>query len=474
MGYVSPVGDKPIIILGAGPAGLGTAFKLARRGFPVTVLERSAAVGGNAGSFELHGLRVDYGSHRLHPSCAPEILEDIRAFLGNDLLERRRHGRIRLKGRWIHFPLEPLDALRNLPAPFLWGVLRDRLNRPDAPSGEDTFASVLERGLGPTICREFYFPYAEKIWGLPPTEIDAEQARRRVGANSFAKLLAKLRGAVPGLRPAGSGRFFYPRQGYGQISEAYSEAAERAGARVLLRSQVQRILLNRGRVASVAVCGAGATEIPARQIFSTIPLPVLVRLADPPPPPEVLEAAAALRYRAMVLIYLVLEADRFTEYDAHYFPEREIPITRLSEPKNYGLAHPPGRTVLCAELPCSTQDPAWTAADSELAALVRNALAAAGLELRATVRAVATRRLEQAYPVYTLGFQRNFEVLDQWVSGIEGLVTLGRQGLFAHDNTHHALAMAYAAADCLSDAGEFDRARWAQYRLSFQKHVVED
>jgi hypothetical protein len=53
-------------------------------------------------------------------------------------------------------------------------------------------------------------------------------------------------------------------------------------------------------------------------------------------------------------------------------------------------------------------------------------------------------------------------------------VTFGRQGLFAHDNTHHALAMAYAAVDCLSDNGDFDRQAWSRARLEFQKHVVED
>ncbi|MCS6953513.1 MAG: FAD-dependent oxidoreductase [Bryobacterales bacterium] len=471
---MSRLRDNPVVILGAGPAGLGAAFQLARRGFPVTVVERSAAVGGNAGSFEIEGLRVDYGSHRLHPSCAPEILADIRALLGEDLLERRRHGRIRLRDRWIHFPLQPVDAVLHLPPAFLVGVLRDRFTPRNNSTVGDTFASVLERGLGPTICREFYFPYAEKIWGLPPTEIDAEQARRRVGARSFAKLLAKLRNAIPGLRPPGSGRFFYPRRGYGQISEAYRQAAEQAGARVLLQSPVQRIVINGNRVAGVVCCGAGRGEIPAQHVFSTIPLPLLARLADPPPPSEVQEAAAALRYRAMILIYLVLEADQFTEYDAHYFPEREIPITRLSEPKNYGLAHPPDRTVLCAELPCSTEDAVWSAADSELAALVQDALGAAGLPLRVPIRAAAVRRLEQAYPVYMLGFRRHFDVLDAWASQLEGLVSFGRQGLFAHDNTHHALAMAYAAADCLTAAGEFDRERWAQHRLRFEEHVVED
>ena len=94
----------PVVILGAGPAGLGLAFQLARRGvFDVTVIERNPVVGGNAGSFDLDGLRVDYGSHRLHPSCPAEVMDDIQALLGADLLDRPRHGRIRLS--------EPLGAL---------------------------------------------------------------------------------------------------------------------------------------------------------------------------------------------------------------------------------------------------------------------------------------------------------------------------------------------------------------------------
>ena len=45
-----------IVILGAGPAGLGAAFKLARRGgLQVTLLEQNRHVGGNAGSFEIEG-----------------------------------------------------------------------------------------------------------------------------------------------------------------------------------------------------------------------------------------------------------------------------------------------------------------------------------------------------------------------------------------------------------------------------------
>ena len=41
--------------------------------------------------------------------------------------------------------------------------------------------------------------------------------------------------------------------------------------------------------------------------------------------------------------------DQFTEFDAHYFPETPVRISRLSEPKNYSLTVAPGRTGLCPQ-----------------------------------------------------------------------------------------------------------------------------
>ncbi len=462
-----------VVILGAGPAGLGAAYKLAQRGrFRVTVVERNPAVGGNAGSFEVGGMRVDFGSHRLHPSCSPEILRDIAQMLGDDLLDRPRHGRIRLRGRWVHFPLKPLDLASNLPLSFSLGVARDAVFKA-RPNGEESFASVLQQGLGRTICRDFYFPYARKIWGEEPEALDAEQARRRVSASSISKMMRKMMSAVTGKK--GGGRFYYPRRGFGQISDAYHEAARREGAEVLLDTAVTGIALENGRARSVRVRGPeGDAELAADMVLSTIPAPLLVRAINPEAPVSVQAAACGLRFRAMILAYLVLETEQFTEYDAHYFPGREVAITRLSEPKNYGLAALPGRTVLCAELPCSTEEPVWRATDAEIGRLVAEALAAANLPIKVPIGAVATRRIRQAYPIYERGWRQHFETVDRWLGGIEGLLSLGRQGLFAHDNTHHTLAMAYAAVDCLNETAELDRERWADHRREFESHVVED
>jgi len=176
----------------------------------------------------------------------------------------------------------------------------------------------------------------------------------------------------------------------------------------------------------------------------------------------------------MLLVYLELSVDRFSEFDAHYFPGPETAITRLSEPKNYGArSTPPGRTVLCAELPCSVEDDRWRMSNDDLIRLVTHDLEVAGIGLPTVPEYTEVRRLRQAYPIYLKGYQEPFAVLDRWAENQPRLLSYGRQGLFAHDNTHHALAMAYAAVDCLGEKG-FDQTKWREYRRTFEKHVVED
>ena len=44
------------------------------------------------------------------------------------------------------------------------------------------------------ICRDFYFPYARKLWG-EPEELSALQARKRVTAGSFSGLIKRVLGS---------------------------------------------------------------------------------------------------------------------------------------------------------------------------------------------------------------------------------------------------------------------------------------
>ncbi len=64
--------NKKVVVIGAGIGGLGTAGLFAKKGYDVTVLEKTENLGGRANVFEAEGFRFDMG-----PSwyLAPDLFE---------------------------------------------------------------------------------------------------------------------------------------------------------------------------------------------------------------------------------------------------------------------------------------------------------------------------------------------------------------------------------------------------------------
>jgi protoporphyrinogen oxidase len=460
-------GSHDLVVLGAGPAGLAAAWRAAQRGLKVTLLERADRVGGLAGSFDVAGIRVDHGSHRLHPSTPAPVLADLRRLLGDDLQVRPRNGRLRVAGQWVGFPLKAGELVRELPAPLVARIARDSATGPLRRVHQDTYAGVLRAGLGSTLYESVYAPFAEKLWGLPGERISSVQARRRVSADTAWKIAARV------LRGSGQGRtYYYPRRGFGQIVEALADAAASAGAEIRLEAEVDSVRVFEDEV---LIGTQDGDVVSAGHAFSTLPLPVLARISRPAPSLTDIESASRLRFRAMLLVYVVHGGGRWTPYDAHYIPGPETPITRISEPANYRVSADDrsDRSVLCAEIPCAMTDEVWGFDDESLGDLVDEALASTGLPAANRLH-VETRRLGQVYPVYRVGFEDDLAGVDAWARMLRRVVTFGRQGLFAHDNTHHALVMAYDAVDALRDDGRFDRYAWTAARERFGHHVVED
>ena len=257
-----------------------------------------------AASFDVAGVRVDHGSHRLHRATPPAVLGELQRLLGDDLQLRPRHGRLRFPGHWLDFPLRAPDLARHLPPRLAVELGRDAITRPWRAPADDSFAALVTAGLGPTVANRFYLPYARELFGVPVDELDGELARRRVSSRTATSVIKRLGG-----RRASPGRsFYYPRRGFGQIARALAEAAAAAGVALRTGADVTAIDL---RPDGVTVHLADGEQVDGDRLWSTVPATALARLAGEP------FDGAGLRSRAMALVYLVLEQPRCTAFDAH-------------------------------------------------------------------------------------------------------------------------------------------------------------
>jgi len=469
---------KSVVILGAGPAGLATAYHLCRAGCSdITLLEAEKFTGGISATMRRDDMLFDFGSHRVHPACDAETLSLLKSLLADDLLSRPRQGAIWLSGRFVEYPLRggqvasaigPLRAAR-----VMASFARQKLFPTSTDEGLQTSETLLVQRFGRAMYELFYRPYTSKVFGIPPDQMSPEQARRRVGSKSLVEIAKKALGT----KKADSDNpdnFLYPRLGFGQMCDALADNIQSAGASIVLRASPKKMRIKDGRIEQLEyMVGKKKHTLKPDFIFSTIPLRSLTSLCLPGSNP-VRQAATSLRYRSLVLLYVVVNRDRVGQKDAYYFASGEMLFNRISEQKNFSPEMAPnGKTILCADISCDASDKLWPASNEEVFQRAKESLKRFGVIPLKDVDYWFTRRIRHAYPVYSLGYERHLKTVLDWTDATENLITLGRQGLFAHNNFHHSLMMAKAAAEQLL-SGKTKAEGWNQARLAFDDFKVID
>lgn len=106
-------GRNRIIILGGGVAGRSVGYYAKIAGIPFSLYEKSGRIGGNCITLRHGDFLFDSGAHRIH-NTNPQITRDIQDLLGKDLMRVEAPSRIFHQGKFIDFPLSPLNLLLKL------------------------------------------------------------------------------------------------------------------------------------------------------------------------------------------------------------------------------------------------------------------------------------------------------------------------------------------------------------------------
>jgi len=440
--------NKPVVTLGAGPAGLAAAYELIKQGVQPIVLEKADKVGGIARTETYKDYYFDIGGHRFFTKI-DRVNKLWHEMLGEDFQKVRRMSRIYYEGRLFNYPLNISNTLVNL------GILESLLmmlsyfNAQFRPyRQEETFEQWVSNRFGRRLYKTFFKTYSEKVWGIPCNKIQADWAAQRIKGLSF---IAAVTNALLGIKKAKSliDEFYYPIKGPGMMWQRFQEKIDVEGGKVTLNSEAIGLKHKNGRIISVAYLnGDKRMEIPVEHLISSIPITKLVTLLDPPAPDEVLSAAQKFLYRAFIIVVLIIDKQDLFADQWIYIHSPDVKVGRIQNFKNWSAAMVPDpqKTSVGMEYFCTEGDGIWTMSDSDLVDLASRELSELGLsDIDGIIDSFIVRQ-PGAYPIYAPNYRDHLEVIKNFITSIDNLQTIGRNGMHRYNNMDQSMLVGMLAA----------------------------
>ncbi|MBU1197125.1 FAD-dependent oxidoreductase [Candidatus Micrarchaeota archaeon] len=466
-----------VVVLGAGVTGLSAGWKLAESGLAVDVLEKRDHIGGTATTFQRGPYQLDLGPHKIYTQL-PNVMKEIQGLLGEELQTIPKKSRIRILEKYFSYPFKPTALMSGVSPAVAFGFgmsYASMLAKRTISKEEDySYEKYLTNRFGRKIYEAVFQGYAEKVWGVNPNGLDAELARIRVSIPSLTELIKRMFLGNKNKKEITASEFYYPKHGCIQLSNRMAQRITDNGGRIHLKTLPTEIRMDGHRVDTVIFEERGLRKpLTPSYLISSIHLGDVVKLFRPLPPEKVLQAASKLRYRALILVYLVVKKSRLFDDNWIFYPERDIVFNRISEQKGFsGLMVPEDKTVLCVEITCSDGDAQWNASDHALYGQVVADLEKVEILKRDEVAESFTVRLRNKYPLYDVGFSVHLNEVVKYLDSLDNFLTIGRQGLFNYNNMDHCLDMGFLASDHIVQSRT--KEEWTESKKRFSQYQIVD
>ncbi len=470
---------KKAIIIGAGITGLSAAWKLSEKGYLVKVIEKENFIGGMSATFNYKDYQLDFGPHKIFT-----VLDNIKAeidelYKNEELLSIKKSSNVRLNGKYLKFPFGILDIFFGLGIwtgfkcgmGYLFALFKNMVKKRSSNSYEEW---VINRFGKPTFDLVLG-PYARKIWG-DPKELSSELAESRIAAPNLLEMIKQMVFGQKKDSPVINAEIFqYPIKGFGDISDKLSSRIKKNKGKIYLRKEVLNYRINKQNQVDAVFYNDGKSDVinNGDVIINTTPLPVLADKLNRYLDKSVIESISELKTRKLILLFVVLNADRVVQDNWLFFPEGKYRFNRIFEQKAFNdKMIPEGKTVICVELTCGDNDELWQMNDEKIYLAVKSQLEDVNL-LNYNVIDYFTKRISNAYPVYDINYKINLLNVLTGMNKFGNLFTVGRQGGFSYTGMADSMDIGISTADFIIK--NHNKAKeWVEYCNKFYNYIVVD
>ncbi|HTZ10815.1 MAG TPA: NAD(P)/FAD-dependent oxidoreductase [Candidatus Margulisiibacteriota bacterium] len=444
---------KDVVIIGAGPAGLAAGERLCSRKVNTLILEKDPQVGGLSRTVIYKGNYFDIGGHRFFTKNK-DVFSWWQGLLREDFLKVRRISRIYYKGRYFDYPIALSNVVLNLGLQDSLLILGSYLKGKFFPSrNENNLKEWITNRFGKRLFETFFKGYSEKVLGLSCDCISADWVAERIRGVSFFAAIGNALSRKRNNKIASLIKdFYFPGKGSGVMYEAAAAKIIEQGGRIRLQSEVVAIKHNQGRITGL-VCkdtrAASQFEVEGSNFCSSMPITSLISRMTPSVDRELLEKCASLRYRGLVVVYLIIGKAELFPDNWIYVHSPEVRLARIQNFKNWSpdMLSDLQTTTLGMEYFCDEEDTLWSMSNADLIDLATRELEKIGLSKAEDVIDGYVLRVPNAYPVYDKDYRRNLVPLKDFISGFSNLQCIGRYGMFHYGLMDHAVLTGLLAAE---------------------------
>ena len=489
-----------MVIVGAGPAGLTTAYQLLKKGskYKVIVIEKEDCVGGISKTLSYKGNRMDLGGHRFFSKIKEinelwlELLEEQGEVISKELeppqknkypgranpnnsedvmLIRRRVSRIYYLRKFFDYPiavncktLTNMGVFRTIISGlgYVWSLIFKRK--------EESLEDFYINRFGKPLYKMFFKDYTTKLWGISPEYLAPDWGSQRVKQLSLFKTIkdAVLRKLLPNYTTNESSlieEFYYPKYGPGQLWGKMASKIVEMGGEIHLNVECRKIHVDKNQVTKVVVQDnkVEEKEIECNYIVSSMAIKDLFNCLDSQQPQEIVEVANSLPYRDFITIGVLveeLELKNKTNFETLnklipdcwiYIQEKNIKMGRMQIFNNwspYMVAEPQKMVWIGLEYFCSEGDELWTMTNKEFSTFAIDELVQMGIVRRDKVIDFTVHRVQKAYPAY-YGSYKDMPKLREYIDGFQNLLCVGRNGQHRYNNMDHSMMTGILAADAI-------------------------
>ncbi|KAL6711723.1 hypothetical protein ACN47E_004657 [Coniothyrium glycines] len=338
-----------VLVIGAGPTGLGAAKRLHQIDGPSWLIVDSNETPGGLASTDVtpEGFLYDVGGHvifshyKYFDDCIDEALPS-----DDDWYTHQRISYVRCKSQWVPYPFQNNLSMLNKDdqAKCVDGLIDAALEARVANTKPKDFDEWIMRQMGVGIADLFMRPYNYKVWAVPTTKMQCQWLGERVAAPNVKGVINNIIHNKTAGNWGPNATFRFPaRDGTGGIWIAVAKTLPESKTRFGDHGTVNKVDA-KGHTVTLK----DGTVVNYKKLVNTMAVDALVETMGDK---ELIDLSKGLFYSSTHVIGVGLRGERPERIGDKcwlYFPEDDCPFYRATIFSNYSPYNQPQKDVKLA------------------------------------------------------------------------------------------------------------------------------